>query len=209
MLTSRNAPGYFQITGNNGKTLDITEDGKLPVEVSIDSVTATDVTIKDATNATQKLKVNADGSIPVQLTGSKVVEEVVVNAQSVAAGGHVEFSMAPTNEDEIWIMVSIDKQPWSLTTSTQVYSGSDGTTDTLYPRRADVTNTFTGVAPATSLFMGGIIYASAFGYSPPSDVREAKARIVPYKSNAKGRVSNKSTETATITVRLLRIWRKS
>ena len=98
MLTSRNAPGYFQITGNNGKTLDITQDGKLPVEVSIDSVTATDVTIKDATNETQKLKVNADGSIPVQLTGRIVKDYFSGNSTTTRSGFGTGKGFSITND---------------------------------------------------------------------------------------------------------------
>jgi len=45
---------------------------KLKVEtgLQIDSVTATDVTIHDAVATDNKLKVNEDGSVPVELTGS-------------------------------------------------------------------------------------------------------------------------------------------
>ena len=42
------------------------------IDVDIESVTATDVTIRDSVTAANKLKVNADGSADVKLTGSSL-----------------------------------------------------------------------------------------------------------------------------------------
>ena len=52
---------------DGNKMVGVTGDGKLKVEadINIDSVTATDVTIHDAAEQGNKLKVNADGSIGV------------------------------------------------------------------------------------------------------------------------------------------------
>ena len=58
----------------NGKAIFLTADadGKLQVatDLQVASVTATDVTIHDPTTPQNKLKVNADGSIPTTLSGS-------------------------------------------------------------------------------------------------------------------------------------------
>lgn len=60
----------------NGKAIFLTADadGKLQVatDLQVASVTATDVTIHDPTTPQNKLKVNADGSIPTTLSGSKM-----------------------------------------------------------------------------------------------------------------------------------------
>ena len=60
----------------NGNAILLTTDvdGKLRVatDLEIASVTATDVTIHDPTTPDNKLKINADGSLPVQLSGSYV-----------------------------------------------------------------------------------------------------------------------------------------
>jgi len=60
----------------NGNAILLTTDvdGKLRVatDLEIVSVTATDVTIHDPTTPDNKLKINADGSLPVQLSGSKM-----------------------------------------------------------------------------------------------------------------------------------------
>jgi len=45
---------------------------KVETDVQISSVTATDVTIHDAVATDNKLKVNEDGSVPVELKGSNV-----------------------------------------------------------------------------------------------------------------------------------------
>ena len=45
---------------------------KVETDLQIDSVTVTDVTIHDAVATDNKLKVNEDGSVPVELTGSFV-----------------------------------------------------------------------------------------------------------------------------------------
>jgi hypothetical protein len=60
----------------NGNAILLTTDaeGKLRVatDLEIASVTATDVTIHDPTTPGNKLKINADGSLPVQLSGSNM-----------------------------------------------------------------------------------------------------------------------------------------
>lgn len=45
---------------------------KVETDLQIDAVTVTDVTIHDAVATDNKLKVNEDGSVPVELKGSKV-----------------------------------------------------------------------------------------------------------------------------------------
>jgi len=45
---------------------------KVETDLQIDAVTATDVTIHDAVATDNKLKVNEDGSVPVELKGSIV-----------------------------------------------------------------------------------------------------------------------------------------
>ena len=57
---------------------------KVETDLQIDSVTVTDVTIRDAVATDNKLKVNEDGSVPVELTGSIV--EVGDKTYSVSGG---------------------------------------------------------------------------------------------------------------------------
>jgi len=57
---------------------------KVETDLQIDAVTATDVTIHDAVATDNKLKVNEDGSVPVELKGSIV--EVGGKTYSVSGG---------------------------------------------------------------------------------------------------------------------------
>jgi len=57
---------------------------KVETDLQIDAVTVTDVTIHDAVATDNKLKVNEDGSVPVELTGSIV--EVGDKTYSVSGG---------------------------------------------------------------------------------------------------------------------------
>jgi hypothetical protein len=45
---------------------------KVETDLQIDAVTVTDVTIHDAVATDNKLKVNEDGSVPVELKGSLI-----------------------------------------------------------------------------------------------------------------------------------------
>lgn len=75
----------------NGNAILLTTDaeGKLRVatDLEIASVTATDVTIHDPTTPGNKLKINADGSLPVQLSGSitSIASAPVVGSKTVTA----------------------------------------------------------------------------------------------------------------------------
>ena len=57
---------------------------KVETDLQIDAVTVTDVTIHDAVATDNKLKVNEDGSVPVELKGSIV--EVGDKTYSVSGG---------------------------------------------------------------------------------------------------------------------------
>lgn len=57
---------------------------KVETDLQIDAVTVTDVTIHDAVATDNKLKVNEDGSVPVELKGSIV--EVGGKTYSVSGG---------------------------------------------------------------------------------------------------------------------------
>lgn len=95
--------GAKDIDGN-GIMLTIDANGNLKVATEISSVTATDVTIHDAVTPANKMKVNNDGSIPTQLTGSNMEHYGVTiadrpDASSVPLGA---FFMIVGNLDEVW-----------------------------------------------------------------------------------------------------------
>ena len=67
-----------QIVDVNGHPIRLVDlgDGTFAVKtdsnINIDSVIATDVTIRDSTTSENKLKINTDGSVNTQLSGSKM-----------------------------------------------------------------------------------------------------------------------------------------
>lgn len=77
---------------SSGNHLEVTAGGKLPVEmtanVEVGAVTATDVTIHDAVTTDNKLKINADGSIPAQLAATYALVTTHHNGASANANGN-------------------------------------------------------------------------------------------------------------------------
>lgn len=77
----------------NGNSIFLTtdSDGKLQVatDLQVVSVTATDVTIHDSTTPENKLKINTDGSVNTQLSGSNLKEATTVNV--LVAGTRVQL----------------------------------------------------------------------------------------------------------------------
>jgi len=75
---------YVKITDKDGKPIDNSNPLPVVTDIQIGAVTATDVTIKDPVTPTNKLAVNANGSINVQLTGSNAIKCAV---QTVTTAG--------------------------------------------------------------------------------------------------------------------------
>lgn len=77
---------------SSGNHLEVTAEGKLPVEmtanVEVGAVTATDVTIHDAVTTDNKLKINADGSIPAQLAATYALVTTHHNGAGANANGN-------------------------------------------------------------------------------------------------------------------------
>lgn len=163
--------------------------------------------------------VGAANPVPMQLTGStvpdtqavpvrnqyKITVETLTNAESVAAGLYTTpADLNITTESEVWIVVSIDKQPWTLETNYLTYLGGM-TEKCCYPKRSGEANTYPDLVPCLSIFMGMPIEAD--GFATPASLAEAKAFKL-YFSGAKARVQNgHATDVATITVKIMRVWR--
>jgi|LSQX01.3.fsa_nt_gb hypothetical protein len=69
---------------------------KVETDLQIDAVTVTDVTIHDAVATDNKLKVNEDGSVPVELTGSiaTTISSPVTGIKTVTATAAEVFAGA-------------------------------------------------------------------------------------------------------------------
>jgi len=148
-------------------------------------------------------------AIPIFNTNQVPTIETIINAVSIAAGSYQEFNINPTTEKEIWLAVNINKQPWTLSTSLPIYTATDGGEYALFPVRSNYATAHSDtVFPVMSLCLGQYVHTTVTGLTTPTTLTEAKQYLIPYTANLKGRITNKhATDTATVTVRIIRIWR--
>lgn len=89
--------------GTNGDRL------KVDADLSVSDVTVSDVTIKDATDPDAKMKVNPDGSLVVQLTGSNAHIFSVQNA-TVTAGTRTTISSTTVDvSDYVYVYMQVKR----------------------------------------------------------------------------------------------------
>lgn len=159
-------------------------------------------TLKD--NVSKALKVKGE----VELTGRIVKQddfeiETLINAQSVEAGGNVTTPTFTAKGAICYLLVNTDKQPWSVQTRRGPFIPTSGLTyDGLYPTMQNITSEFAATSsPKRSL----LVIPTAAGESQPSNISEALAsRLV---GNQQVRFyNNHPSDTATVTIRILRIW---
>jgi len=153
----------------------------------------------------------------VQLTGStisdglavkkvnKSILTTIINAVSVAASGNTGYVSCGIDgtEDEVWVAVSIDRQPWTLIARTIFSNNGIGT----YPKYANVVSTYGSLTlPALALVLG--VIPSSQGLTDPTTMQEARAVKLPLSSTVQVRVDNAdAVNAATVTVKILRVWR--
>ena len=149
--------------------------------------------------------ISGDSPLPVQLSGRivKIQIDTLVNAASVAAGGKVTADLGAQGESELMLLVSTDKQPWRVVAGHPWYPNGDalGASNTIYPS-ADKTTTHTAANPASLLYIGRVLTGVTV-----ASLAEAVAMQMPPASGVSMRFSNLSAETATVTIKALRIWR--
>lgn len=143
-------------------------------------------------------------ALPVRNIGKKSIT-TIINAVSVVAGGDTGYIACGLDgtEDEVWVAVSIDQQPWSLFTKNIFTVGSAANN---YPSYVGKTTTFAVAnAPALSLVMG--VNPGNQGLTVPASMADARSIKFPLDSGTQAYVSNLSAATATVTVKVIRIWR--
>ena len=149
--------------------------------------------------------ISGDSPLPVQLSGRIVKFQIdtLVNAASAPASGGVTAGLNAQGESQLILLVSTDKQPWGLVGGTPWYpSAQYGSSKMFFPNMESRTATYTAVAPAPVLYLG-IEYLGTT-ISAPAD---ALAACIPPAPGVEIRFRNMSAETATVTVKALRIWR--
>lgn len=167
-------------------------------------------TVKSALgDGTAKVQLNGSSipptqPVPVRETGYVTID-TIISAMSVAADGNTgNVDMGFSNEQKAWVLVSIDKQPWTVQTGS-IDSSTPGFTTTLFPVRSNQATTHASSTPATSLYLG-IATGATRAIDPPETLDKAYALVVPPKPGTLIRVTNHSAETATVTVRIIRVW---
>jgi len=146
--------------------------------------------------------VNTDAeAVPTQLTGRKVEVETIIDAMSVAAGGDTGWvSLGITDEQKVFVAIAIDKQPWSAYANAP-WALSSVISESLYPVRINVTDTYTTALPALSMLVIPSVN------NKPTDYVSADVLAAVWDS-ARVLVKNlHDTDTATITVKVIRVWR--
>jgi hypothetical protein len=132
----------------------------------------------------------------------------ILNAVSVAAGANTAVTSLGLDgtEDEVWLSVNIDKQPFTLYAKTLFATGS---ANGLFPAYSGHTNIYTSAQiPAMALVLGVIFGAGAQNIPTITTISEAKATRFPYDSSMTAYITNShATDAATITVKVVRIWR--
>lgn len=154
-----------------------------------------------------------DQPVPTKVTGSipskTTIETTAVNAASVAAGAYTPIiDLGATTESEIWVLVNIDQQPWTLTGGTPWYVTAGYAPDVFYPKRSAVATTYANIAnPAVQLYLGNAPL-TAVGLTAPATITEARQNLLPPMAGVKIQVKNDSAAIATVTVKIIRVWRR-
>lgn len=157
----------------------------------------------------------ADAGLPVQLTGSnasKTTIETAVDAVSVSAGGGLTtFTITPKGESEIYFAISIDQAPWNLRSGWAFFrSHTYGSINTVLIDEGSKSETFTINNPCIAFYYG-LPHNRIPGVTAPTTLEEAKKIAVPPLSGSdpiQVKIENMhETEIATVTVRIMRVWR--
>jgi len=137
-------------------------------------------------------------AIPIRNT-SKMVISTILNAVSVAAAGNTgAIALQVSTADLRFLIVSIDQQPWNLRISTSVFGGY--TADKAYPQANGSTSTYTTTAPFTCIPL--VIPGTGFTIDNNLLFKLNNPAVV-----CGFVVDNASAATATVTVKILDIWR--
>lgn len=158
-----------------------------------------------------------DGTLKAQLSGSLVdnaeavlvrqkpkhTMETLISAESVAAGKSTNYKTVNTlGATHIILAVAIDKQPWKVAITNQPWSSSDNGNLGTYPTLRD-----SQTAIASSHYPKTALLLTTLGQSVAGmTMADARAANL-YPDSFQVAARNDSTETATITVKIWRIWR--
>jgi hypothetical protein len=167
------------------------------------------------------LETKLNSALDVQLSGSNIEQlatnygkikiETLVNAIPVVAGGRTPSSAWVNYRNEgasqVWVMINIDKYPWTLETGQGVHYNEGVASGRAYPLYVNVNKAYaTTYAPATAILLPFQL-STSMGLPESLTWTEALQFAGPLYDGQQITIKNSSTETATITVRIVKIWR--
>ncbi len=151
-----------------------------------------------------RLKDNGDGtwSWATSLTGRKIEAATVINAVSVPAVGDTGWvSLGRTDDAIAFVAIAIDQQPWTAFCGAP-WGAVLSTAESLHPRRVNVATTYPTTAPALSL-----VVVPPLDTELPTTWDQALVLAGPAWSGQSIRVANNSASVATVTVKVIKVWR--
>ena len=161
------------------------------------------------------IRTDEQGNVLTKVTGSNMEEGIPVNTlinseietvlDAVSVEGNEKTAsifLNPKNASELYLFISIDQKPWTIRYRNQfgLVRHENG-----FPVYFKEDKTYSITAPAISFPVG--YDGTRQGVEPPSNIKEAKDWSIPITDSEYFWVENNSDELATITVRLLRVWR--
>ena len=134
--------------------------------------------------------------------------DIIANAISILPGNNSGLlDLGITTETEIWIEVLIDKQPWTARIYGYPHAPENGLTTGLYPKRSSYTTAHTSVElPCRSMVLG-IAASVSTGLIDPASLADAQYFKTPVPGLKLHITNLHATDTATLTVRVLRFWK--
>ena len=188
-VNGRPIPQYYDVVNDEFKPL-----GTMPMQ---DAAVKEELELLKAELETIKAN-QTSGDQKVQLSGKKARLDTIVDAYSLAAGSAKYWDMGMTDESDVYAIISCDKGPWRLTVNAPW--GGSYLTDGLYPRRESEAATTVGYAKVSRIIIPGSIPANA--------TEAANLAIGAWPTSGNIRIANNhDTDTATVTIKMLRVWR--
>jgi|GEM_PF-4486755 len=136
------------------------------------------------------------------IKAGKVVVDTIWNAKTIQSNSALQAqSLGTTNETELYLLIWIDRQPWTLYGDTAYMTVAE--TRTFYPITNNLATAYTNsYSPRVVKYLN---WVGVTGDVAPTKISEAIA--LPMNENRKFSLIQTSGEVATVTVKVVRIWR--
>lgn len=147
------------------------------------------------------------GFVDFERPRTDTITDTLLDAVTIPPGGRSERTVVGvTNEAEIWFLVNIDQQPWSLRANPPYADLVSA--ETIYPVLDNVPAARVNMGqPMAGLYVG-LRHVSSLGDLAPESAVEARALALRPARGLAFELRNDSQNPATATVRVLRVMAK-